>query len=828
MIRKKIIILIIVGVAVMNLIVFGISLISLAKIKKQEIDKANITTQNLSLILEQNLTGLISKADMALQILALDAEKQLKEKKPNPSEIKEDIALILKNIPESVGARTTDPKGDAIYGVAPSKHVSVQDREYFQKCRDSKNDTMFISKPMVGRILKKWLIIMSRRINNPDSSFAGIAYITFPVDAISKMFTSIDLGKKGRIALRDGDDFAMVARIPETSNGLESMGYKKVSTEFIRLIESGKKVGNYSSRSALDQERCTWGFRKFDNGRYYIFAGIAEEEYLAGWRREVMNTEIFLGIFLLGTSLLGAYGYRSWKETQTRREQNLESEAKFKTIFEESPFLISLFDPETGRYADLSQRTCDFFGVTKEGAVGKTPEELGIACEGEFDNAFSKFKEKGHLDHQQIKCFDKNKNLTTILFFANIVHISGKAYLLGEFQNITERIAIGEENKRLTAQLLQSQKMDSIGRLAGGIAHDFNNLLTPIMGYSQMLLMEFPEGEPIHHKCSNIMLAAKKAQTLVAQLLGFSRQQELKVAQLDLNSVVSSFYSILRRTIRENIDILLCLSTTPCMTLSDRGHLDQILMNLVVNAQDAISGSGSIKIETSTAYVDSSYARLHLNLVEGDYSVLTVGDTGHGMDKETQEKIFDPFFTTKEVGKGTGLGLSTAYGLVTQLKGDIWVYSELGIGTTFKIFLPRTGGAHVQSDEVSKQGISFDGRNRTVVLLEDEHGVRELVKDFLESLNFNVVIIENADEGEALIKTAKFDLLVTDVIMPGLTGPDVYQHLSKRDPALKALFMSGYTGKIVDSGTLIGPNTEFIQKPFTVHELTAKICQILG
>ena len=828
MTRKKVILLILGGMIALNVIVFGIAILSLAKIQKQEVDKASITTLNLAGMLEQNLSGLMGKADMGLQTIAHEVERQLKNEDPGQEEIRDHIKLLLKNIPESIGARVVDSKGDTIFGVPQNIQINVAGREYFTTTRDSKSDKMVISHPLVGLLGKQWMLIMSRRMNNPDGSFAGLVYITLPVSQISKLFSTVNLGKKGRIALRSADDLEHVARFPDTDDGHSYVGDKKISPEFLRSIESGLTYGNYRGASVYDKEPCTWGFRKFNNGLFYILVGMSDDEFLAGWRREKENTELFLAVFLLGTCLLGTYLYRSWAKHQSREERLQESETKFKTIFDESSSLLSLFDPDTGRFIDISQRACDFFGVTKEDAIGKTPEDLGITCRGEFGETLGAFHHSGPFEQHELVCLDREKNRINLMVFPRIVRISHKDCVLAESQNVTGKKAAEEENKRLTNQLLQSQKMESIGRLAGGIAHDFNNLLTPIMGYSQMILMDAPEGEPLHHKADNIMMAAKRAQTLVAQLLGFSRQQELKIAQLDLNVVVNAFYSILRRTIRENIDIQLCISTTPCMTLSDRGHLDQILMNLVVNAQDAISGSGTVKIETSTVYVDTSYARLHLNLLEGDYSVLSVGDTGQGMDKSTQEKIFEPFFTTKEVGKGTGLGLSTVYGLVTQLKGDIWVYSELGIGTTFKIFLPRAGGAHVPNDEVSNASITFDGKNRTVVLLEDEHGVRELVKDFLESLNFKVVIIENADEGEALMQSTKIDILITDVIMPGLTGPDVFQHLSKRDPTLKALFMSGYTGRIVDSGTLTGPNTAFIQKPFTVKELAAKLCQIIG
>ena len=827
MTRKKIIILIVGGLIALNVIVFGIAILSLAKIKKQEVDKARIATLNLAGILEQNLSGLMSKADMGLQTIAYEIERQFKNGGPDPKEIKEHIALLLKNIPESLGARVIDAKGDSVYGIPENVQVNVAGREYFAKTRDSKSDKMFVSHPLVGLIGKRWMLIMSKRVNKPDGSFAGLVYITLPVKEITKLFSTVNVGHKGVISLRSADDFELVARFPEHSER-DSTGDKRVPPEFLRAVKRGMNSGNFRGLTVYDHEPSTWGFRKFKDGLFYILVGMSDDEFLADWRRERANTELFLAVFLLGTCLLGTYLYRSWAKHQTREELLLESETKFKTIFEESSSLTSLFDLENGRYADISQRACDFFGVTKEEAIGKTPKELGISNHGGFDTALHEFLQAGHVDQHEIVCLDKNKSQVTLLMFSRLVRISGQDYILAESQNITEKKTAEEENKRLMSQLLQSQKMESIGRLAGGIAHDFNNLLTPIMGYSQMIRMDTQEGEPLYHKADNILLAAKRAQTLVAQLLGFSRQQELNITQLDLSLVVKEFSSILQRTIRENIEIQLDLSPNPCMTLSDRGHLEQILMNLVVNAQDAIGGAGTIKIETSTVYVDSSYARLRLNLLEGDYSVLSVGDTGQGMDKETQEKIFEPFFTTKEIGKGTGLGLSTVYGLISQLKGDIWVYSELGIGSTFKIFLPSTGGEHVQSDGIGKDNFVFDGKNRTVVLLEDEHGVRELVKDFLESLDFNVLIIENAEEGEAFMKSTKIDLLITDVIMPGLTGPDVYQYLSKRDPTLKALFMSGYTGKIVDAGTLAGPNTAFIQKPFTVNELAAKLCQILG
>jgi len=827
--NRKIILLITTTVVSLNLLVISLSCLSLLRSRGQYTEKAVITVTNLTQVLEQNLTGIISKADMGLKGLTNELERQLAAKQTDLMEIQDHIAVIRRSFPEIKGIRVIDSKGDTIYGMPSGMPaVNVSEREYFQKAKSASTEDLIISKPLFGKIDRIWLINLARRINNPDGSFAGVAYVSLPLQAISKLFSAVNVGEHGYFSLRDAQDLSLIVRYPEPDKIGSAVGSNNISQVFIKIWQTGASSGTYVA-SAGDARLRTWSFRKSHNGRYFIFAGLAKEDYLADWNQEALHTSVFLILFFLLTVLAGYVFCRNWKKSQAAEAAIRETEKRFKIIFDESPNIIALQEPETGAYIDVNQSFCEIRQTTKEELIGKTPDELGIMSSAEIKRLLEKFKRDGKLDHEEATTMNINGETTYVQVSSRFIETPAESYALSMIQDITARKLAEDENKRLMDQLLHSQKLESVGRLAGGIAHDFNNLLTPIIGYTEMLRGKMPEDDPGYAKTGHVLNAAHKAQSLVAQLLGFSRKQFLNIEQVDLNAHISAFLGILRRAIRENVDIQTRFNPEPCLTLADKNQFDQILMNLVVNSQDAIIGNGTITIETSNVHVDVAHARQHLDLLPGEYVVLAVSDTGHGMDKETQEKIFEPFFTTKDIGKGTGLGLATVYGLVKQQKGGIWVYSEPGRGTTFKIYFPafkNVEAALLGPDQ--EVAVTYDGRGRTVLLVEDEFVVRELVREFLESMYFEVVVLADPLEAVEAANKSPFDLLLTDVIMPGLTGPELYQHLLRKQPGLKALFMSGYTGGIVEASGLTGQNSNYIQKPFTGNGLAAKIKQVLG
>jgi PAS domain S-box-containing protein len=391
-----------------------------------------------------------------------------------------------------------------------------------------------------------------------------------------------------------------------------------------------------------------------------------------------------------------------------------------------------------------------------------------------------------------------------------------------------ENVTLIDRDQLKEEQLRQSQKMDAIGQLAGGVAHDFNNLLTVINGYSDLALRKLGTDDDLRKPLSEISKAGVRATALTRQLLAFSRRQMLQAKVLDLNSVVTEMDTMLQRLIGEDMDIVTLLKPSLGQIKADPGQLEQVLLNLVVNARDAMPRGGKITIETGHAYLDEAYAREHAGVRTGHYIVLTVSDTGTGMDAETQKRIFDPFFTTKEVGRGTGLGLATVYGIVKQSEGSIWVYSEVGTGTTFRVYLPRVDEV-AEGEELSGDARAVPGGSETILLVEDEDLVRNLATEVLEEFGYAVITASNGAEGLRVSKEfeGRIDLLISDVVMPQMSGRELAQHMSVLRPETKVLFMSGYTDDAIVRHGILEEDMAFIQKPFLPDALARKARELL-
>jgi PAS domain S-box-containing protein len=384
------------------------------------------------------------------------------------------------------------------------------------------------------------------------------------------------------------------------------------------------------------------------------------------------------------------------------------------------------------------------------------------------------------------------------------------------------------ERKQLEAQLHQAQRMEGIGLLAGGVAHDFNNLLTVITGFCELLLAQLPSGDAMRGPLGEIRKAGDRAAGLTRQLLAFSRKQLLAPQVLDLNALVVNLERMLRRIIGEDIALATVLDSATGPVKADPGQLEQVLMNLVVNARDAMPEGGRLTLETRNAVLDEGYARLHPEVRPGPYVLLAVSDTGIGMDEATQAQIFEPFFTTKGPGKGTGLGLATVYGVVKQSEGHIAVYSEPGKGATFKIYLP-------QAEEAASPGrsasiaVEIPQGKETILLAEDQDAVRGLVRLTLESCGYTVLEASNGEVALRLCEHFKgaIDLLVTDVVMPGLSGRRLASHLAVLHPNMRVLFMSGYADDAIVRHGVLEAGMPFLQKPFTPMMLARKVREVL-
>ncbi len=372
--------------------------------------------------------------------------------------------------------------------------------------------------------------------------------------------------------------------------------------------------------------------------------------------------------------------------------------------------------------------------------------------------------------------------------------------------------------------------MDAVGRLAGGVAHDFNNILTAILSYAELGLEDLRPDDPLAQDLEEIRNAAVRARTLTRQLLAFSRQQVLAPRVLDLNQVVAEIDKMLRRLVGEDIEIAAALAPRLGAIRADPGQIEQVIVNLAVNARDAMPEGGQLTIETAEVELPEATARDLVTVPAGRYVMLAITDTGYGMDPETKSRLFEPFFTTKEPGKGTGLGLATVYGIVNQSGGFVWVYSEPGQGTTVKVYFPRVEEAPQTAPPAAPADAEPQRGSETILLVEDEEAVRTIARLALTRRGYRVLVAANG--GEALLagerETGPIHLLLTDVVMPGMGGPELARRLAALRPAMKLLFMSGYADRAVARHGLIESGARFLEKPFTPESLLRKVRDVLG
>jgi PAS domain S-box-containing protein len=399
---------------------------------------------------------------------------------------------------------------------------------------------------------------------------------------------------------------------------------------------------------------------------------------------------------------------------------------------------------------------------------------------------------------------------------------NGKKASIGYFMDITER-------RRLVDQLSRAQRMEAIGILAGGIAHDFNNLLTALLGYGELMKMDLDKKDPHYQYTEEIIKTATQGSNLTQQLLAFSRKQILQPRVININDLVANMERLLRRLIGEDIELVTEIDPDLGAVRADKGQMEQIIMNLAVNARDAMPQGGKLTIETADAFLDETYEQRHVEVKPGPYVMLAVSDNGIGMDEATRSHIFEPFFTTKTLGQGTGLGLATVYGIVRQSGGYIWVYSEPGQGTTFKIYLPRVDEPLDASELKPPIVTDLKGRD-TILVVEDDKTLREVICKGLKKFGYGV--LEAANGGEALLICEKrkgpIDLILTDVVLPQMSGRELVERLEAMRPGIKVLYMSGYTENAIVNNGILKENVGFLQKPFKVNILVLKIREIMS
>jgi PAS domain S-box-containing protein len=567
---------------------------------------------------------------------------------------------------------------------------------------------------------------------------------------------------------------------------------------------------------------------------------------------------LVVAVFILNTTLIGlfldSFGYtlKATLQESFAREQELEhnratletrsaelerevverrrveaalreSEEHYRLIAENTSDLISLFDLDDGWrrvYASPSHR----------GILGFAPAELmgqplaNLVHPDDLNSVLEQARQIAATGTAQTTCrlSHADGSWRWIEIQAAAIDRQGGRYIVAVGRDITER-------RQLQAQFLQAQRMDSIGRLAGGVAHDFNNLLTAIMGNLELALDTLPDDHIVHDDLAEAQKAANRAAGLTRQLLAFARKQPIEPRVINLNDLIAEMDKLLRRLIGEDIELVTQPAPNLAPIKADSGQLEQVIVNLAVNARDAMPNGGKLTIETHNVEIDQDYVHQHIGVVPGVYVLLAISDTGTGMDAETLRQAFEPFFTTKPKGRGTGLGLATCYGIIKQHGGHIWPYSELGQGSTFRIYLPladEPAPAHARPQQAN----ALPGGTETVLLAEDELAVRSLAARVLRERGYTVLEASDGDEALRLAHehaTAPIDLLLTDVVMPRVSGRVLVEQVSAIQPSIKVLYISGYADHAVVHHGRLEPGVDFLHKPFAPSTLARKVREVL-
>ncbi len=500
------------------------------------------------------------------------------------------------------------------------------------------------------------------------------------------------------------------------------------------------------------------------------------------------------------------------------------SEHKYRVLFDSIPLAAVVHDAQSGRIESVNDAAVQQYGYSREELRGmRVPDlaapEASAGPRGE-EPPRPRPSADGTAQYAAQRHRKKNGSLIDVEVISHAAAFGERPSLLSIMTDVTER-------RQLEEQLRQAQKLEAIGRLAGGVAHDFNNALAAILGISGVVLEDLREDDPLRNDLEDIRSAGERAAGLTRQLLAFSRKQVSAPRPVDLNAVVREVERMLRRLIGEDIELELRLMRTAATVVADPTQIEQVIVNLAVNARDAMPAGGKLTIETAHVELDGSYAQAHTEVTPGPHVMLAVSDTGQGMDDAVKARLFEPFFTTKGSG-GTGLGLATVYGVVKQAGGSIWVYSEPGRGTTFKLYLPST--ATLEATPISRSSLLPSATGvETVLLVEDDEGVRAGALAILGRRGYTLLTARNATEALALHErhAGPIHLVLTDVVMPGMNGRALAERLTALRPELRVLYMSGYTDSTIAHHGVLDPDAYFIQKPFTPDSLSRKVREVL-
>jgi len=860
------------SVVLVNLFVYLIVGLSLYQIRRQHEQNTAFSTQNLAQSVEHSVSGIFSKIDVTLFSIENEVEQQFTHGIGSSVSFNAYLQNLQTQLPEVVSLSVTDAEGNVLNStnLPLQKRINLADREYFQRLRGAPQSGMVLSNQVVSRINNVPAIVLARRFNYGDGRFMGVAVASVSIDYFNKIFSEFNIGKHGAIGIRDLD-LSLIALYPKSPETGSQPGSRVVARMTEDMIRTSPQAGTYTVIYSRDNIERTLSYRKAAKYPIYIFVGQATRDYLAPWYRE-SGLAIALAVLFSLLSLrsarltyrrrleeIRATGVIRQKEERLRlqtaqleqelaerqsaqealqkqavilqeevaerrkAEEALRMEQEFSQLLVQSSPVFLVAIGKDGRVLMMNDSMLQKLGYRREEVLGRdylttfVPEE----DRGELVGIFKSLIEYSKPEYSHInRVLAKDGQVMTCEWRGTPVFKGSYDFFLGAGIDISER-------RKLEEQLHQSQKLESIGRLAGGVAHDFNNMLSVILGAAQLAMPKVPAGGELWKLLDAITAAAVRSSGITRQLLAFSRKEAIVPRAIDLNAHIAEDQKHLVRLIGEDVKLSFHPAAEPCMIKMDPSQLDQVLMNLSVNARDAMQGGGSLIMETFTMHLDSDHSHFLPDAQPGDYVLLTVSDTGCGMDRETRSRIFEPFFTTKELGRGTGLGLSTVYGIVTQNGGFINCYSEPGEGTTFRVYLPRLLDSGVEEQEAPPPAMTG---TETILLVEDEEILINIASKMLEQLGYTVIPAESPRAAISICgqRNLTIDLILTDVIMPEMNGKEMIDKIKLIRPGIKVIFMSGYAADIVAQRGILEEGMNYLQKPLDQGPLQEKLRKVLG
>ncbi len=597
--------------------------------------------------------------------------------------------------------------------------------------------------------------------------------------------------------------------------GCELLGYDQeeiIGSDWFDnyLLEEDREPAGTFFQAAIDGER-----EQPAEAENYVLTRTGESRLMA-WHNTLLRDD--------SGKIIGTLSSGEDITDQRQAEEALRaSEERFAVAFRSNPNAVGINYLETGRYVDVNDSFVSMYGYDRDEVIGRTPLELRLWEEPEQrDELMRTLREQGVVRDFQFAFRPKSGELGTARLSAGLIELGGEPCILAVTNDITEQI-------RLEEQLRQAQRMEAVGQLTGGIAHDFNNLLTAILGFTHLMQAQLSPEDPLYEFTERILYSGERAASLTSQLLAFSRKQIIQPRVLDLNTVIPDMDEMLQRIIGEDVELRTVLAPDLWPVNMDPTQVEQIIVNIAVNARHAMPRGGQLTFEVSNAVLDEDAVADRPETEPGEYVQLAITDTGVGMSDEVMAQIFEPFFTTREVGQGTGLGLSSVYGIVKQNHGDIWVHSQVGQGTTFKIYIPRAAWQATLSPSDRDQAADLSRGTETVLVVEDDPNVRDLIASMLRMQGYTVLEAAHAPEALRLADEHGGDLhlLLSDLVLPGMNGLELAGRLATTNPGIKVLLTSGYTRDVIERHGMPSHGIPFIEKPFSPSDMARKVRDVL-